>query len=186
QLERHLSPAKFTDLDIPCFIVPIRPYWAAELFDTGLASQTLLGLPPELGFGLENAYYRSAQPRVLTAPGRILWYVSKDARYVGTGAIRAASYLDEVVVDRPKPVFSRFRRLGIYTWHNVYKTAKNSVDTPIMAIRFSGTELLRSPISWGELQYALEAHAGHGNPLASPIQITNDLFFSLYSRGTQP
>lgn len=184
-LERHLSPAKFTDLNIPCFIVPIRPYWAEQLFDTELASQTLLGLPPELGFRLENAYYRSAQPRILAAPGRILWYVSKGAAYVGTGAIRAASYLDEVIIDSPKVLFSRFRRLGIYTWQNVLKTAKGNLDTPIMVLRFSGTELLPTPIAMTDVQRTLEERSGRGNPIASPIRITSELFFTLYSLGTR-
>src|SRR5205085_4278953 len=42
-IERLLWPAKIIDAYIPTFIVPIKPEWAKELFDEGLAAQTLFG-----------------------------------------------------------------------------------------------------------------------------------------------
>lgn len=161
-------------------IIPIQPKWAAQLFDTRLAQQDLFGLPPELGFRLENAYYRARNPS-LQAPARILWYVSMgEGRYRGAGALRAASYLDEVVVDRPKVLFSQFRRLGIYRWEHLQAITKGSLDQALMALRFSGTELLPSPITWNDLQTTLEARLGKKNQLQGPVRITSQLFFELY------
>ncbi len=186
ELERALAPAKFSDLELPCYIVPIQPFWAAQLFDTRLAEQDLFGLPPELGFRLENVYYRSARGG-LQAPARLLWYVSQgDASYAGSMAIRAASYLDEVRVEPPKPLFSRYRRLGVYRWEDVLATAKGEIDEHVMALRFSGTELLDRPVQWADLQASLESHLGRRNQLQSPVQITSELFFELYSRSTAP
>lgn len=182
-LERVLSPAKFTELSLPCYIIPIRSHWAAQLFDHDLARQDLFGIRPELGFRLENVYYRAAQGS-LEAPARILWYVSMKGSYVGTGSIRATSYLDEVVTGPPKRLFAAFKRLGVYNWPEVYKTASQSLDKHIMALRFSGTELLSQPIPWDVLQDALQAHTGKGNQVQGPIQITQDLYFELYSRAT--
>lgn len=184
ECERMLSPAKFTDIHLPCYIIPIRSPWAAQLFDIGLARQELFGISPELGFSLENVYYRAAQGS-LAVPARILWYVSKKgSSYSGAGSIRAASYLDEVIVGPPKQLFSRFKRLGVYTWAEIYSLARQSVENNIMALRFSGTELLSQPIAWDALQSALQAHMGRRNQVQSPIQITQELFFDLYSRAT--
>jgi hypothetical protein len=185
ELEKTLSPAKFTDFELPCYIIPIRPAWAAQLFDTRLAEQDLFGLPPELGFRLENAYYRARNPQ-LSAPARILWYVSKaDGRYRGAGAIRAASYLDEVVVDSPKVLFSRFRRLGIYRWQDLLKLTKEDLSGALMALKFSGTELLGRPILWEEIQTVLQDAIGRRDQLQRPLQITTDTFFRLYTAARQ-
>lgn len=182
--ERVLSPAKFTDINIPCYVISIRPMWASQLFDTGLAEQELFGLPPELGFRLENVYYKSAQ-FALQAPARILWYVSMGTgRYAGSGAIRAASYLDEVIVGRPKDLYSRFRRLGVYQWNNILELTNGKLDAAVMALRFSGTELLSKPVGWADIQARFTAHTGKGSPLLSPVQITSKLFFELYSEAT--
>lgn len=183
-IERALAPAKFTDLEIPCFIVSIRPFWASQLFDSKLAEQDLFGLPPELGFRLENVYYKAAG-FPLRGPARVLWYVSMGKRgYTGTGAIRAASYLDEVIIGPPKELYSRFRRLGIYQWGNVLNITKGALDEAVMALRFSGTELLDKPIGWDEIQAKLAERTGKGNPLLGPVQITSTLFFELYSKAT--
>src|SRR5690606_29935262 len=119
---RRVWPTKFRSVDLPVFVVPIWPIFAKQLFDTELASQDLFGLPPELGFRLENAYYRSARPQVIhEAPARILWYVSqgKGTPEHGAGRIRAASYLDAVRIGKPKALYSEHRRLGVFDWSRV-------------------------------------------------------------------
>lgn len=183
-LERMLHPAKFTNLELPCYIIPIRANWAAQLFETRLAEQDLFGLPPELGFRLENVYY-SAALRGFETPARLIWYVSKaNATHAGAGAVRAVSYLDEVSRDTPKALFSRFRRLGVYRWQNLMELTKRSTSATITALKFSGTELLSRPVSWPDLQVGLERHMGRGNQLQGPVQITSELFFELYSVAT--
>jgi ribosomal protein S18 acetylase RimI-like enzyme len=53
--ERLLRPAKFSDLDIPSYIVPIDAAWAMALFDERLAADELFGGKPDLMFRGENA-----------------------------------------------------------------------------------------------------------------------------------
>jgi len=141
-----LQPAKITDADIPAFIVPVRAEWAMSLFDSEIASQDLFGaVKPGLMFNTENVYYRSARPKVLSAPARILWYVKK-GDYHGVMSIRACSYLNEVVIDKPKTLYSRFQGLGVYEWKDVFELAGGNPDQKIMAFRFSNTELFDEPI----------------------------------------
>jgi predicted nucleic acid-binding protein len=147
EIERLLWPAKIVDAYIPTFLVPIKPEWAKELFDENLAGQTLFGAKQELGLSREGVYYRAKTPSAgIKAPARILWYVSYGSRFSGTGHVRACSRLEDVIVDGPKNLYRRFRRLGIYDWNHVFELAKRDVETDIMALRFSDTELLKNPI----------------------------------------
>ena len=182
-IEWALWPAKITDASIPAYLVPIRPVWAAELFDQELARWTLLGPDPRLMLSSENAYYRSARPGHIRAPARVLWYVSHDARYVGSKSLRACSRLDEVAVGDPKALFRRFRRLGVYTWHHVSELA--SGERTIMALRFGATELFGAPIPWDEIQIVLEKATGGGSQIQCPVQIPSSCFEQLYSAGTR-
>ncbi len=140
-LERALWPAKIVDADVPCFIVPIQPHWAQGLFDEGLANQELFGERPELVLLREQVYYRANQRCGLRSPGRLLWYVSSDSDRYGTMSIRACSRLDEILVDKPKELFRRFRRLGVYEWRDVFKKSGNDLEKLMMTLRFSDTEL---------------------------------------------
>jgi len=128
-LKKLYGLQKIVDIEIPSFIVPIRPKWAMHLFDEGLANQTLFGSSPELSFNRENVYYRAKHPKVVLAPARILWYVSKDKRFPDSMHIRAYSYLDECIINKPRELFRRFRRLGVYKWGDVFKVAKNNINT---------------------------------------------------------
>ena len=184
QIERSLWPAKVTDIDIPVFIVSIHPIWAMHLFDSGIANQDLFGGEPSLILSVENVYYRARRPEVLSAPARVLWYVTKGrGRYQDTMAIRACSYIDEVVVDKPKVLFSRFRRLGVYQWEDVFEVAKQDTDQEIMAFRFSNTEVFDHPIHWNELQEIWRTETEKGLNLQSPAIISAQQFFDLYKKG---
>lgn len=184
-IERLLWPAKILDAYIPTFIVPIRPEWAKELFDEGLASQTLFGPKDELALNREGVYYRAKSPSAgLKAPGRILWYVSYGGRFSGTGHLRACSRLDEVIVDKPKSLYRQFRRLGVYEWLHVFDLAKRNIENEIMALRFSDTELFSTPIGWNELQQILRAHDCRSQ-LQSPVRISPELFAKLYTSANQ-
>ena len=120
--------------------------------------------------------------RVIRAePARILWYVS-ESREGGTKAIRAASLLDEVAVDSARVLFRRFRRLGVYRWSQVLETAR-APESPLMAIRFSHTELLERPIPWNRVQALLVEHRGKRNQLQGPLRIDPDLYFALHEAG---
>jgi hypothetical protein len=57
RLERFLYPLKFSDLDIPTYIVPIKFYWASQLFDSKGADNIIYGMQnPDLGWNRENIY----------------------------------------------------------------------------------------------------------------------------------
>jgi len=186
QVERSLWPAKLTDIDIPAFVIPIRPEWAMHLFDPYIASQDLFGGEPSLIFNVENVYYRASRPEVLSAPARILWYVSSGrGKYQGTMSIRASSYLDEVVVDKPKALFSQFRRLGIYRWEDVFNVAKRQVGQDIMAFRFSNTEVFSTPISRDDLREIWREETGGTFHIQTPISIPRQRFFRLYKIGVK-
>ena len=186
EAERSLWPAKITHIDMPTFIVSIRPEWAMHLCDPRIALQDLFGSEPDLVFNAENVYYRASSPKVLSAPARLLWYISKGTgTFQGTMSIRACSYVDEVVLDKPKPLFSRFQRLGVYKWNHVLRVAKEETENEIMAFRFSLTETFTNPIQKRELQEIWRRETGNAFNINAPISIPNDLFFRLYKMGIQ-
>ncbi|NES25176.1 MAG: N-acetyltransferase, partial [Symploca sp. SIO3E6] len=184
-LEKTLYPAKITDATIPTFVIPIKPWWAQNLFDKELAEATLFGAKEELALRRELVYYRSRKPSGgLEAPGRILWYVSKDndsenSSYI-VSAIRACSRIDEIVIGKPKELYKRFRRLGIYEFKNVLQTAKNDLEREIMAIKFSDTELFSKPIELIEIQQIVEQKVS----FQWPYRITPNAFSIIYNIGT--
>lgn len=184
QAERLFWPAKITDGSLPTFIVSIHPDWAAHLFDERLAAQDLFGAEPQLALSVRNVYYRSAQPRVITAPARVLWYVTAEKGRSGTKSIRAVSYITDMFVGPASELFRQFRRLGVYKWRDVLATAKEDPQRPIMAFVFTHTELLPAPISWEATQSTLRAIENREHPLQGPARISNECFAELYRMGT--
>jgi predicted nucleic acid-binding protein len=185
QVEKSLWPAKIADLHIPAYIISIHPQWAMDLFDPNIANQTLFGADPFLILNVENVYYRSSRTK-LSAPARILWYVNQGkGNFQGTMAIRACSYLDEVIIDKPKALFSRFKRLGVYTWEDVFKVAKEDIEQEIMAFRFSKTEVFSLPIHRNDLQTIWIETKGRNFNIQGPLNISNDLFLRIYKSGLQ-
>ena len=111
ELERSCSPL-ISDSAQSYFLISIKPSYARNLVDRRLSSSDMFGGDPDVLLRWSNVYYRAAtQHKMLTAPGRILWYVSGDSK-----EIAAVSHLDEVVLDRPKELFRRFRRYGTFGW----------------------------------------------------------------------
>jgi ribosomal protein S18 acetylase RimI-like enzyme/predicted nucleic acid-binding protein len=185
QVESAIWPGKLTDADIPCFIISIQPQWAQQLFDKGLADQDLFGAKIDLALNREGVYYRAKiNSSGISAPARILWYVSESKasgkKYHGIGAIKAHSRLEEVIIDHPKPLFNQFRRLGIYDWKDVFLKANKDHGTKLMALRFSKTELLKKPLSRQKAQELLRSH-GIKTQFLNPCPIPSDLFFNLIS-----
>jgi len=183
RLERAYWPLKIIDSPLPSYLIAIQPQWAAELFDDDLANQDLFGASTKLSLNREGVYYRSAKlAGGLIAPSRILWYVSDDRRYQGSKHIRACSFLDDVVVGRPKELFRRFDRLGVYKWKHLIDLAKGDVEQRIMAIRYSDTQLMSNPIPWNTFQLVLQK-AGVRTQLQSPQLIPSEVFAKLYKQG---
>ena len=187
-IERYLWPAKIIDANIPTFIIPIKPHWAKDLFDDQLANQYLFGSKTELALNREAVYYCSGSNlRGLKAPGRILWYVSKDKDsyknkgYYNVSSVRACSRLDEVIIGKPQELFRRFRRLGVYEWENVFESAENDMNKNIIAIRFSDSEVFAEPIPLKKLQQIL----GNRTTVQSLFKINPEKFANIYTLGTQ-
>src|SRR3984957_15211946 len=135
---------KIRNSSLPTYLVPIRPWYAMELFDSALSSNTLFHQMP-LGIYREQVYYRSPRPSCgLKAPARLLWYVSQQPEVAGSGMIRACSYLLEVTVDRPQPLYRRTAQLGAYVLDHDKRVGSSG---KAMALRFGMTETLRTPVS---------------------------------------
>lgn len=180
-LEHLLSPGKIADVDVQSFIVPIQPDYALDLFDENLAKQRLYGAEVELALNPESVYYRSARQRLPEYPGRVLWYVSRNNKFRGTKAIRACSRVAEVCIGKPKPLFKRFRRLGVYAWPDLLKTARDDIEKDIMAVRFDDTQALH-PVAWDVFQAILRRHGTKTN-LESPVRISREEFNEIYTLG---
>jgi GNAT superfamily N-acetyltransferase len=192
-IERFLFPVKIKDANIATFIIPIQPRWAKDLFDENLANQMLplqeFGVKPELAFNREAVYYRSVKnSRGLNAPCRILWYVSetqgerKGGGFYNVGYIRACSYVDEVIIGKPKDLYRRFQRLGVYKLTDIQNISMDK-DGYIMSIRFSDTELFNNSVSKQQLQQILSKD---NLLLISPYRITEEDFMKVYNLGMKP
>lgn len=173
RLEHLFSPAKLASSVTPGYIVSIKQSWAAHFFDIPVGGQTLMDLNEKLHLGIEGAYYCSARNTHLTAPGRVLWYVSGK----GSMTIKACSHLEERIVGTPKELYARFRHLGIYAWKHVLETAGNNLDHSLMAFRFSRTERFVRPVTLTELQ-----QMDIPQPL-NPRRITGEQFAAIYRLG---
>lgn len=183
KIERRLWPLKILDANIPSFILSIKAIWAEYLFDTGLAEQNLFGVDPGLALNNESVYYRSARnSRGLSAPARILWYISSDKNYSGAKAIRVCSYLNSVLVDKPKFLYKQYKYLGVYEWKHINNLVKDNTNTDIMAIKFDLSETLSYPINYAEVKGSLDMYDIR-SPLQAPIPIPSNLFGQLYNMG---
>lgn len=183
EIESLLWPAKITNGVLPNFIVPIKSRWAMHLFDYNIAARTLFGSDPRLALNVENVYYRAPKPKVLHAPSRILWYVSKGRNVSESMHLRACSYLREVEIGLPKEIFRRFHRFGVYEWNDIKKIVNEDLQKPIMGFCFSHTEIFPHPISWSRLQEILNTKGGGRSQIQSPIRISEECFIELYKIG---
>lgn len=179
ELESRLWPLKITDAPLPNYVIPIRPAWAAALFDVELSSETLFSRPLGLGMSRDHAYYRSARPAGLVAPARILWYVSQAGRACGAGAIRACSQLQEVMVGTAREVFGRNKHLGVYGYSDVAGLERNG---KVMGLRFGQTERFDQPVTLRSLQDLAKDHDTRPF-LQGPWRVDSDLFADIYNAG---
>jgi predicted nucleic acid-binding protein len=186
KIENKLFPLKFSDLDIPCYIIPILPHWAGQLFDINISSQTLFGAEADKLWNIENVYYRHTKPVNEIAPARILWYASNDNTIERSQAIIATSYLDEVMTDKPKILFQKNKHYGIYEWKNIYELCNGDIETNIRALRFSHTENFSKPIGYEFIQEVLVSNGMKRNTFPSPLKVNKDIFNKIYLRGVCP
>ncbi len=183
QLEGAVWPLKIRDLDVPCQVIPIRPSWAIELFDTGLADVNLFGGREDLLLNRENVYYSAAAPGSFQAPGRVLWYVSRGDTVAGGSHMRACSRVLTVKTGAASALFGEFKRLGVYKWEDVLRLANGDPSAQVTAVRFSDTELLPHPIPWSDLKSLLPRLGENEATFQWPRQVSPQAFVQLYRVG---
>ncbi|MFM7205034.1 MAG: hypothetical protein ACKO6N_30030, partial [Myxococcota bacterium] len=182
ELERHCWPLKIVDAPIPTWVVPIKPYWAGQLFEERIAQGQLFGAKKDLILRNDNVYYRAKGNQKLIAPARLLWYVSSAHHEPYSGSISACSLMSDVQIDKPSPLFRSLRRGGVFKWQNVLETAGGDLQKEIMAFRFRDTELL-TPISLEFLRKIVSQETGRQPNLVSPFKISAACFEQLYREG---
>lgn len=177
ELERHCSPI-VSGADQNYYVIPILPWYALNLFDRLQSSRDLFGGDQSVLLRWANVYYRSGRaPRLVQAPGRILWYVSGN-----TQEIVAVSHLDEVIIDTPKELFRRFKREGTLQWTDLYAMSRSDISTNLMALRFSHTYPLRRRVPLSEIKKTFAQDALKGF-IQGPRKIPQSTFSKLFQLG---
>ena len=183
-VERRLWPVKVTGADLSTFVVPIRPAWAEQLFDSALAARTLFGRELGLGLSREHVYYRKPRnANGIAAPARLLWYVSGRTSGQSEGSIRAVSQLAEVSIGRPLTIHQRFARLGVYDANQVRDAADDRGR--VMALRFTNTELFAKPIGLSDVRSIARGEGTSFVAPRSPRRIGEQLFIRLYREASE-
>ena len=178
-LEKIFWPMKLsTPGIIRCFIVPIQAEYAKDLFDEKLADTNPSFFENEKyepALSIENVYYKSNKQKIPYYPARILWYVSQ-SQMMGTGAIRACSYLELVKVGNAKSLYHSYRRLGVLDYNQLVHMGAGA----LAAYKFSDTELFDKPVALDRIRKILR------NPrfsVQSYKEIRNEQFLKIYSEG---
>lgn len=178
-LEKIFWPMKLsTPGIIRCFIVPIQAEYAKDLFDEKLADTNPSFFENEKyepALSIENVYYKSNKQKIPYYPARILWYVSQ-SQMMGTGAIRACSYLELVKVGNAKSLYHSYRRLGVLDYNQLVHMGAGA----LAAYKFSYTELFDKPVALDRIRKILR------NPrfsVQSYKEIRNEQFLKIYSEG---
>ncbi len=177
-LERLCAPVSLTT-DQNYFLVPIRPGYAISLIDRQMSSGDMFGGDPSVLLRWENVYYRKSNTsqKILKAPGRILWYVSRSQKQ-----IVAVSHLDEVVVDTAKELLRKFRKFGALGWEELYQMCRGDTSMKLMALRFSHTFVFRKRIPLNAVRTVYEED-GSGLNVQSPTSMPAIRFQKLFKLG---
>ncbi len=177
ELERRCSPLVMEGVDQNCFLIPIQPHYAMGLIDREQSSNSLFGGNPHTLLRWDNVYYRSKnRQKMLVAPARILWYVSKKSEVI------AISFLDDVEVDSAKKLFRKFKKFGILEWRDIFRMCKKDPTEELMALKFSHTFLFRKSIPLNELRNIYKKN-GIGLSLQGPSKVSPKTFHQLFQKG---
>ena len=178
ELERCCSPLDLGATNPEYFLIPIRPDYAMGLIDRQQSANDLFGGDPQVLLRWNNVYYRKVNHhKMIKAPGRILWYVSKSRQ-----EIIAVSRLDEVVIDTAKELFRKFQKFGILEWKNLYDMCDHNPSNQLMVLRCSHTFLFRKPISLDALKSVFEANSVRLS-LQGPSKLPSKVFHTLFQKG---
>jgi ribosomal protein S18 acetylase RimI-like enzyme/predicted nucleic acid-binding protein len=179
EIENFMWPGVLLDSTLPSYIVPIKPTFARQLFDAKLNDDRLFGGDPELILTCENVYYRSARVPVVTAPGRVLWYVSAD-RDGAIQQLRGMSLVLDVQSGPASRMFKQYEKLGVYQWSDIRRMTGNNEQKEILAIHFGPTEIFTHPVPRADLDRVIIKHTGRSKPpLSMPLEISPHCFREL-------
>ena len=178
ELEQRCSPLVLDSTDQCYFLIPIIPGYATGLIDRHQSSQELFGGDPNVLLRWDNVYYRKvSHHNMLKAPGRILWYASRNKKQ-----IIAVSSLDEVTIDMTKELFRKFRRFGVLEWRDLYEMCGRDPSKELMALKFSHTFLFRKPVSLDDIRIIYEKNNA-GLSLQGPSRVPPEIFHELFQKG---
>jgi predicted nucleic acid-binding protein/GNAT superfamily N-acetyltransferase len=181
QIERALFPLKFSNLEIPCYIIPIKPFWASQLFDLYTSNNTIFGAQAEKIWNRQNVYYRNIKPVSEKFPARILWYASSEKDYARQKGIIAASYLDNVSIGPCKQEFNKYKKYGIYEWKDLYKLAENDINHPVKTLLFSDTEVFKKIVPFRKIADIFLVNNRRKNTFSSPVEVNTNIFNDVYT-----
>jgi GNAT superfamily N-acetyltransferase len=180
--ERRHWPQKLVGGALPTFMLSIHPTYAAQLFESSLAEGTLFGRDLTLGLSREHVYYRGCGwDGGLRVPARLLWYV-KGSRQTGDGYLAATSTLLEVTKGRPRSLYQRFARFGVWSRQEVERAAGKKPH--VMALRFADTELLERRVDLHELRRIYDDAGLKFEAPQSPRRVPEHMFCLLYRRAS--
>lgn len=120
---------------------------------------------------LENVYFCNTNARI-SAPGRILWYATKENE---SGFIFACSFLNEVFEGNGISLFKMFKNFGFYTQREARK-----LSTKSKAIIFSRTEIFQKRITYKDIKSIINDYEKRGLTLISVFPIKESSFFKIY------
>ena len=179
-LAQCCSPLDLESTDQKYFLVPIRPAYATSLIDRREAEDFLFVDKSEVLLRWDNVYYRTAtRHKMLTTPGRILWYVSAPKKQ----AI-AVSCLDEVVIDTAKELFKKFKKFGVLEWEDLCEMCDGDPLKELMVLKFSHTFLFQEPVSLEILRTVCEEN-GVGLSLQGPSTYHHKYFTNYFKKDIQ-
>ena len=160
--------------------VPIKPHYAADLFDHSLSAGQLFTRDRSVALRREHVYFRSPTGGGLAAPARILWYVSGSPAHGGR-TIRGMSLLNDVVVGDVDQLISRFSHLGVLDRGEILSQARGG---SVMALRFSHTTVMSRPVSLDDYRGMVnELDHEHGLTLVGPQRVSEQVFAAVVTMG---
>lgn len=119
RIELQRWPLKVFTGAVPCLVVPVRPSYGRTLLGYREAQMTLIETAPEAASARENAYYMGRRTG-LSAPARILWWVTGGGSEAG---VRAMSWLEDVDTGTPERLHRRYSRRGVFDLDQVRQSA---------------------------------------------------------------
>lgn len=145
RIEMERWPLKLFTGAVPCLVVPVRPSYGRTLLGYREAQMTLVETAPEAATARENAYYMARRPG-LSAPARILWWITGGGPEAG---VRAMSWLDGVDTGTPERLHRKYSRRGVLDLDQVREAATSSFGgTPTATVlMFSRTDVFDQSVS---------------------------------------